>query len=106
MRSGFLPETGERPCLTTLSPGVAAEAHSSVVTYPWQQPLFYIGRVRQLRGLRWGFHCQFHITELLKWSVTVRRPPARQFSEEPGPLLRASRFRSPLPGGEKGPLTN
>lgn len=106
MRSGFLPETGERSWLTALSFGVAAEAHSSVVTYPWQQHLFNIGRVRLLRGLRWGFHCQFHITEPLKWSVTVRRPPARQFSEEPGPLLRASRFRSPLPGGGKGPLTD
>lgn len=44
MRSGFLPETGERSWLTALSLGVAAEAHSSVVTYPWQQHLFNIGR--------------------------------------------------------------
>lgn len=106
MRSGFLPETGG---------GILAHC-----SWPWQSrggsylccdlslaaaaaAAFLYRASEAAERAWWGSHCQFHITEPLKWSVTVRRPPARQFSEEPVPLLRATCLPSPLSGGEKSP---
>jgi len=101
----FFLKLGEESWLAAPSPGVAADVHLSALTYLWQHHHFYLGRVKLQRGLQWGFHCQFRITGPLKWSVTVRRLPARQFSEEPcafsvSHLLSLSIFRRE---GERAP---